>query len=188
MRFRVLLYLAAAVLTFPLAARADLIGDNIHVYENNPLQATTKDLGTILAPGSGSNALVGFMTYEVTGGQISLIFNVPTSAYLESRSFTFVDTSENPWINLVALDAHSTPLFGQDGSVNLPRPPIVTFDPSSVTIAFGDVVIAPGSKEIFDLGFRDPALPATPEPASLVLVGSAVLGALGVGRRRFFAR
>ncbi|ADV84799.1 PEP-CTERM sorting domain-containing protein [Terriglobus saanensis] len=187
MRFRALLYLAATLFFYPLSARADLIGDNIHVYENNPMQATTKDLGSIFAPGSGSNALLGFVTYEVTGDQISLLFNVPKSFYLESRSFTFVDTSKDPWMDLVSMDAQSTPLFGQDGSVNQPRPPIITFDTSSVTFTFGDVVIPPGSKEIFDLDFRDP-VSATPEPASLLLVGSAVLGVLGMGRRRFFAR
>jgi len=151
------------------------------------VQATTKDLGSIFAPGSGSNALLGFMTYEITGDQISLLFNVPTAGYLESRSFTFVDTSKNPWIDMITLDAQSTPLFGQDGSVNQPRLPIITFDSSSVTIAFADVVIRPGSRQIFDLGFRDPVSP-TPEPASLLLVGSAVVGALGMRRRRFFAR
>jgi|GEM_PF-2088392 len=187
MRCRALLYLAVVMLTCPLVARADLMGDNIHVYENNPMQATTKDLGSILAPGNGGNALLGFMTYEVTGDQISLLFNVPTAAYLESRSFTFVDTSKDPWLDLIALDSHSTPLFGRDGSVNQPRLPIITFDSSSVTITFGDVVIPPGSQEIFNLGFRDPVSP-TPEPASLLLVGSAVLGALGMGRRRFFAQ
>src|SRR5579875_4147606 len=123
MRLAVLAF-AAGVLSLPLAAHADLVGDTVNVVYAYPDQGTVfANLGNVVVPGSGA-VNGGLGSFQITGSQIIITSGQDqTFAVSDFNGFEFTVTSTDPMITGVTLDNAST-LFGNP----------VTFTSDSVDI------------------------------------------------------
>ncbi len=165
--------LAAGALSAPLAAHADLLGDSIHVVVAFPTSTTSVlDLGNYAVPDTGTYP--GVLSFTITQDTITLTATQPegfnTAAF---NGLEFTDITTDPGIT----SATFRPGFAFAGGV-------ASFTGDEVFINLEGNTVTPGEQLIVDLGF-DPAVPATPEPSSIALLGTGVLGLGGVLRRRF---
>jgi hypothetical protein len=167
-RLAILAILAAST----LAAHADLTGDTIHGIYLFPNTSTVfEDLGTFTAPGSG--VAISFLDWSVTGSQITMTsrtaFGFTTGSF---NGFEFNDISGNPLIDGVTVDPSSTLLGG-----------IVSFTDSTFSVNFqGLEVVTHGQHVTYDLSFGSAT---TPEPSTLLLLGTGIFGLASMARRKF---
>jgi hypothetical protein len=182
MRLSVTILSIAALLCLSTQARADLVGDTINYGEYNG--ASNADfafsLGSITVPGFNDN--FGFTT-TITGNTITIAEDESNSTTCNTLpagtpglvcGLVFTDATKDPGFASISLDPSST--------TNKLTPSIsggnVYLDFTNLTLDFGDVAT-------FDLTFG-PA--AVPEPGSLLLLSTGVLGLAGTLRKRMFSR
>lgn len=180
MKFFVPILSIAALLCLSTQARADLVGDTINYGEYNGASNTdfAFSLGTITPPGSHDN--FGFVT-AITGTTITITEDAGNSTTCNTFNpgdicgLVFTDITKDPGLTGIKLDPSSTTnkLTGSIANGN------VYLDFTNIELDAGDVAT-------FDLTFN--TAPTVPEPGSLLLLSTGVLGLAGTLRKRMFGR
>jgi hypothetical protein len=163
-----------------LSAKADMVGTTATVNYNFPT------VGSVLYPGGSQTVTAGGTTFDpgdgwnvvVTGTTITFTFPVGWSFAIVPKTFDGFVISD-PSVNFSGALLNSTNIGGFDTSD-------VTFDANDVYINFPFppfTGLDAGATGTIDVSFATPS--AVPEPSSIVLLGSGVLGLVGAARRRF---
>jgi hypothetical protein len=186
MKFCVRILSLAALLCLSTQARADLTGDTINFgeYDGVDNSAFAFSLGTIPVPGSVDN--FGFTT-TITGNTITITEDPATGTTCNTLpagtpglvcGLVFTDVTRDPGITGISLDPAST------ASTLTP-----SFSGSNIYLDFTNLTLNGGEVETFDLTFSGGNnVAATPEPGSLMLLGTGVLGVVGTLRKRVSVR
>ena len=170
---RLSLFAAVGILALPLAARADLTGNTVHVLYAYPSSgAVFADFGDYAVGTIG--AAPGVALFEATPTQIILTATAaPYTPPASFNGFEFTFLNGDPDITGAVLDSSST----ATGAVP-------TFTSDSVDVNLQGLTITAGQTAVIDLTFASPSS-VTPEPSSIALLGTGLLGFAGVVRRRF---
>ena len=168
-----LLLAAAGLLSFTLAARADLTGNSIDAQYTYPTQTTLyQDLGTFTVPGGGNS--FGETEYTITGDTITFTNIAGTDVTFTAAAFNgykFVDLTGPTGITGITLvDSPTGGFSAADAS----------FDPDDIYFNFQSNVLAAGETVTYDLEF---APSSVPEPATLPML-AGLFGLAGILRRR----
>lgn len=165
---------AAALVATSAGARADLVSTDTYT-----LQYLFPDSGFDFGGSvSGSlpltaDALGGTVNVSVTGSSITFTSSEGSDVSFSSESFNGVeltDTTGTLGATSATLDAASVD----------PISPVISFSGNSVFFNFAGSVYNDDTVTTFDFGPSSP----TPEPSSITLLGTGLLGAVGlIGRK-----
>lgn len=170
------------LLTSSIAARADSLGTTfsgdtfsvVNLFPNTTTVYTAYP--NIQAPGA-AYAQGLELNYSIEASQITITAINALSTFVQAGfvGLRFTDLTNSDIAN-VSLDPSST-----YQGIRL------SYTNNSVYLNFSGLALTPYETATYDVAFTNAATSVTPEPSSIALLGTGMLGVAGVVRKRFTA-